>query len=62
VLYAGDFEQNLLVHITRALMKGLLQPILTESVNYVNAPALAASRGIRVIESRAPRGDEYPHC
>lgn len=57
--YAGDFEQNQLVHLTRALMKGLLSPMLTESVNYVNAPALAASRGIRITESRAPRGDEH---
>jgi D-3-phosphoglycerate dehydrogenase len=40
-------------------MKGLLSPILTESVNYVNAPALAASRGIRITESRAPRSDEH---
>lgn len=58
-LYAGDFEQNQLVHVTRALMKGLLSPILTESVNYVNAPALAAERGIRITESRSGRGDEY---
>ena len=58
-VYAGDFEQNQLVHLTRALMKGLLSPILTESVNYVNAPALAASRGIRITESRAPRSDEH---
>ena len=59
VLYAGEFDQKELVHLTRALIKGVLQPILTESVNYVNAPALAASRGIRVTESRAPRGEEY---
>jgi D-3-phosphoglycerate dehydrogenase len=59
VLYAGDFEQSQVVHVTRALMKGLLQPILTESVNYVNAPALAAERGVRITESRSGRGDEY---
>ena len=58
-LYAGDWEPKEQLHITRALMKGLLQPILTESVNYVNAPTLAESRGIRVIESRSGRGDEY---
>ena len=61
VLYAGDWEQSQLVHVTRALMKGLLSPILTESVNYVNAPTLAASRGIRIIEGRAPRGEDYAH-
>jgi D-3-phosphoglycerate dehydrogenase len=33
-------------------MRGLLSPILSESVNYVNAPTLAAERGIRITESR----------
>lgn len=59
VLYEGDFEQSQLVHLTRALMKGLLSPVLSESVNYVNAPTLAAARGIRVTESRSGRNDEY---
>lgn len=52
VLYDGNFAQNQTVHLTRALMKGLLQPILSASVNYVNAPALAQQRGIRLTESR----------
>ncbi|GAB4454013.1 MAG: phosphoglycerate dehydrogenase [Armatimonadaceae bacterium] len=58
-LYAGEFEGGQLVHITRALMKGFLSPILSESVNYVNAPTLAAERGIRVTESRSGRSEEY---
>jgi D-3-phosphoglycerate dehydrogenase / 2-oxoglutarate reductase len=61
VLYEGDFEGSQLVHITRALMKGLLSPVLSESVNYVNAPTLAAARGIRVTESRSGRNEEYPN-
>ncbi len=62
ILYQGDFEQSQIVHLTRALMKGLLQPILSESVNYVNAPTLAEARGIRVTESRRSRDaeGEYP--
>ena len=55
VLYEGVFDQKQLVHVTRALMKGLLSPIMT-GVNYVNAPTLAAQRGIRVTESRADAG------
>ena len=55
VLYEGDFAQNQLVHVTRALMKGLLAPIMS-GVNYVNAPTLAAQRGIRLTESRADAG------
>ena len=55
VLYEGNFAQNQLVHVTRALMKGLLSPIMS-GVNYVNAPTLAQQRGIRITESRSEAG------
>ena len=55
----GEFDTAQTIHLTRAVLKGLLVPALGESVNYVNAPALAASRGVKVTESRGPRGDEY---
>ena len=54
VIYAGDFEALPTVHLTRAVLKGLLEPVVAESVNYVNAPAIAAGRGIKVTESRTP--------
>lgn len=53
VVYAGDFDLPT-VHLTRAVLKGLLEPIVAESVNYVNAPAVAAGRGIKITESRTP--------
>lgn len=59
VLYAGDFEDLPTVHLTRAVLKGILEPILPESVNYVNAPTLAAARGIKVIESRTPADADH---
>jgi D-3-phosphoglycerate dehydrogenase len=59
VRYEGDFEAAQTVHITRALLKGLLTPALSESVNFVNAPALAAGRGIKVTESKSARSDEH---
>ena len=52
VVYAGDFESLPTVHLTRAVLKGLLEPVVQEGVNYVNAPALAAARGIKITESR----------
>ncbi len=64
VVYAGDFDNLPTVHLTRAVLKGLLEPIIPESVNYVNAPALAAARGIKVTESRTPAGGKqwvHPH-
>ncbi len=57
VVYAGEFDNLPTVHLTRAVMKGLLDRIIPESVNYVNAPALAAARGIKVTESRTSGGE-----
>ncbi len=58
VVYAGDFEALPTVHLTRAVLKGLLEPVVAESVNYVNAPAIAAGRGIKITESRTPASGE----
>ena len=38
--------------LTRAILKGLLEPILKERVNYVNAALAAEGRGIDVLESK----------
>ena len=37
--------------LTRAVLKGVFEPILKERVNYVNAALTAESRGVDVIES-----------
>ena len=60
VTYAGDFDSLPTVHLTRAVLKGLLEPIVGEGVNYVNAPTLAQARGIKVTESRTPASDDSP--
>jgi D-3-phosphoglycerate dehydrogenase len=59
VVYSGEFNDLPVVHLTRAVLKGLLEPVVGESVNFVNAPGLAASRGIQVIESRRPISEEH---
>ena len=58
MIYAGDFDNLPTVHLTRAVLKGLLEPIVPESVNYVNAPALAASR--RHQDHRKPDAGRRP--
>ncbi len=58
VRFEGEFDRSQTIHITRAVLKGLLTPILSDSVNYVNAPGLAAARGVRLTESTTPRGDD----
>ncbi len=54
VIYSGSYGSDLpTVHLTRAVLKGLLDVSVPESVNYVNAPGLAERRGIKVLESKA---------
>ena len=47
-----------LAPLTVSLIKGMLTPILQETVNFVNAKVMAGERGIKVSEARAP-SDEY---
>jgi D-3-phosphoglycerate dehydrogenase len=51
VIYSGDFARQEVAPITTAVVKGLLDPILQEVVNFVNAPLLAKSRGIQVLSA-----------
>lgn len=48
VVYSGDLAGQDVAPITTAVVKGLLDPILQETVNFVNASLLAKSRGIQV--------------
>ncbi len=50
VEYTGDITKYDTKMVTTAILKGLLNPILNEAVNYVNAPGLAAQRNIKVKE------------
>lgn len=54
---AGEFEN--LKPLTVATLKGLLEPILGEKVNFVNAPVLARERGIRLVESRTSEDGDF---
>jgi D-3-phosphoglycerate dehydrogenase len=45
--------------LTVALLKGLLAPVLSEDVNYVNASHLADTRGIQVAQTRYPAAEDY---
>lgn len=45
--------------IATAVIKGLLEPILSEPPNYINAPSIARERDIRVSKVRAARGRGY---
>ena len=59
IRYSGDVSNHNVAPITIAIIKGFLEPILTESINYVNAPFIAKERGIRVVESKSSEVQDY---
>ena len=61
VAYSGDILNLEVQPVTRAILVGLLQPVMAESVNFVNAPFIAESRGIRVTESKATGDADGPN-
>jgi D-3-phosphoglycerate dehydrogenase len=50
VEYNGEITEVDTKMLTTAVLKGILNPILQEAVNYVNAPGLAKARNIKVKE------------
>jgi D-3-phosphoglycerate dehydrogenase / 2-oxoglutarate reductase len=59
VHYSGEVCKYNVSPITVAIVKGILDPILNETVNYVNAPFLAKERGIKVIESKSSEAEDF---
>ena len=50
VTYNGEITEVNTKLLTTAVMKGMLNPIMENEVNYVNAPSLAKERGVKVTE------------
>jgi D-3-phosphoglycerate dehydrogenase len=57
--YSGTPAEYPLEPMTRALLKGFLEPQVPHGVNYVNAPHLATARGVEVVESRSTETGDY---
>lgn len=57
--YRGKVAELSVAPLTIAALKGLLTPILQDTVNYVNAPAIAQERGIEVDESKNRDAGDY---
>jgi D-3-phosphoglycerate dehydrogenase len=56
---SGEVAEREIRSLAPAVLRGLLGQLLEQAVNYVNAPAIARERGIKVIESRAPHTSDY---
>lgn len=59
VKFLGELAEIESGPITRAVLVGMLGPVVGEMVNFVNAPTIAKSRGINVIESKNLDFDDY---
>jgi len=61
IRYAGEVAE-VGTHLLRsAVLSGVLNAVLDEKVNVVNAPALAAARGLAVEEETRRREHGFPH-
>ncbi len=59
VEYRGEAAELNTEPVTIAALKGLLTPILEETVNFVNAPLIAKERGIEVKEVKSAEAGNY---
>lgn len=57
--YRGKVAELNVAPLTIAVLKGLLTPILEDTVNYVNAPIIAQDRGIEIDESKNKDAGDY---
>jgi len=58
---SGDEIADHLKPITVAVLKGILDPILEQTVNYVNSPHLAKQRGITISQTSGLSHADYPN-
>ena len=59
IKYVGDIINYNLNHMTRSIMKGILKPVLEESINYVNALVIARERGVKVTEEKTKEIEDF---
>lgn len=59
VVYCGDLADKETKVISLSALRGFLNPIVQERVNYVNAELIAETMGIELVESRSSHLDKY---
>jgi D-3-phosphoglycerate dehydrogenase len=57
----GDEISEHIKPITVAILKGILEPVLHQTVNYINAPHLAQRRGLVVSQTSGLSTPDYPN-
>jgi D-3-phosphoglycerate dehydrogenase len=59
IRYNGDITKYDTASLRMAVMKGLLSPMLKETVNFINAIPLAKARGIKVGETKSSMEEDF---
>ncbi len=57
--YSGDVTDLDVAPVTIAALKGLLENVVGDNVNFVNAPVVAEERGIKVVEVKSSRNIDF---
>ena len=57
--YRGDIAQLDVTPITTSILIGIFRPIVGDSVNFVNAPAIAQERGVKVVETKSRQSEDF---
>lgn len=59
IVYSGDLADKETKVVSLSVLKGFLEPVANETVNYVNAEFIAKSMGIELVESKSSHLDKY---
>lgn len=59
IIYSGDLADKETKVISLSALKGFLDPVIKEKVNYVNAQLMLKNMGIELTESRKSNLDKY---
>jgi D-3-phosphoglycerate dehydrogenase len=59
IQYVGALAEHDTRVLTLAALKGMLAPVVAEPVTYVNAPLLAAERGLELVETKTHQSRDW---
>jgi len=59
VVYSGEISKFDTTPLTMSVIKGLLTPVLKDTVNFINAVSLAKERSIKVTEEKSSEQEDF---
>ena len=59
IFYTGEITKHDTISLSMAIVKGLLSPMMKDTVNFINAIPLAKSRGIKINETKTSVEEEF---